>query len=113
MQTMYALAELTWPSNMKPSLKGGRLCTPAHFDKDNNSDWSLCLWLDKPACPGETVTVPVMPLVTEAGPKLLEADAKFELFLGPKLLAPGRIVSVASASQEDLNSVFHLPNSYD
>lgn len=108
MQTIYALAELTWPSNMKPALKGGRLCTPAHFDKDNNSDWSLCLWLDKPACPGEAVTVPVMPLVTEAGPELLQPDARFQLLLAPDLYAQGRVLSVVSTSEDNLKCVFHL-----
>lgn len=108
MQTVYALAELHWPSEMKVTSKKGRLCTPAHFDKDKNSDWSLYLWLEKPACPGEVVTVPVMPLVDQAGPKLLEVDAQFQLFLAPGLFAPGRIVSVVSVSEEDRKCVFHF-----
>lgn len=108
MQTVYALAELQWPSEMKATTKKGRLCTPAHFDKDNNSDWSLCLWLDKPACPGEVVTVPVRPLVTEIRLDLFEVDARFQLFLSPGLSAQGRIVSVVSASEEDVKCVFHF-----
>jgi len=108
MQNAYALAELRWPSELKSASMEGRLCVPAHFESDSHSDWSLFVWLDKPAQPGEAATVPIMPLVPEAGGDLLKPEARFRLFLGPGLFAHGRVVSVIRASEDDLKCVFHF-----
>ena len=108
MHNAYALAELRWPSQLKSVPTEGRLCTPAHFEDDSHSDWSLFVWLDKAAQPGEAVTVPIMPLVPEAGGVLLKPEAQFRLFLGPGLFADGRVVSVVQASEDDLKCVFHF-----
>ncbi len=108
MQNAYALAELRWPFEMKAVPTEGRLCTPAHFEGDARSNWSLFVWLDKPAQPGEAVTVPITPLVPEAGAALLKPEAQFRLFLGSGLFAHGRVVSVVEASEDDLKCVFHF-----
>ena len=108
MQNAYALAELRWPSEMKALPKEGRLCTPAHFEDDSQSDWSLFVWLDKPAQPGESITVPITPLVPEAAGRLLKPEAQFRLFLKPGLFAYGRVASVIWASEDDLKCVFHF-----
>ncbi len=108
MQNTYALAELQWPAEMKAIPREGRFCTPAHFESDSQSDWSMFVWLDKPARPGEAVTVPITPLIPEAGGKLLKPEAQFRLFLGPGLFARGRVVSVVESSEADLKCVFHF-----
>ena len=88
MQNACALAELQWPSELKSAPTAGRLRTPAQ--------------------PGEAVTVPVMPLVPEAGGVLLKLKVQFRLFSGPGLFAYGRVVSVVQASEDDLKRVFHF-----
>ncbi len=108
MTTAYATAQLSWPSELKRGLRQGRFCTPAHFQHDNLNDWSLCLWFDRPVNPGETVTVPVTPLVSEAAEKLLLPGAEFRLFLGRDCYAEGRILKVQQASNEEMRRIFHL-----
>lgn len=108
MLAMYAVAELKWPAELRTFPKQGRFCTPAHFESDQESDWSLFVWLDKPAQSGESVMVPVTPLVTESAEKLLRPEAKFRLRLGRNVFANGRIVSVVQTSEADLKCVFHF-----
>ena len=108
MQTIYAMAELRWPVELDKVFRSGRFCTPAHFEHHSQNDWSLYVWFDKPVNPGETVVVPVTPLVSEAAGKLLMPDTEFQLFLKPELYAPGRIVRVKEVSTEDLRCVFHF-----
>ncbi|MGI4790812.1 MAG: hypothetical protein ACRYFS_18430 [Janthinobacterium lividum] len=102
------MAELHWPSELDKSFRQGRLCTPAHFENDTQNDWSLYVWFDKPVNPGEIVTVPVTPLVTEAAEKILRPGAEFRLFLKPDLYALGRVVTVSKVSEEDMRCVFHF-----
>ena len=108
MLTAYAMAELRWPSDLNKVFRGERLCTPAHFENDAQTDWSLYVWFDQAVNPGETVIVPVTPLVSEAAEKLLQPGAEFQLFLKPDLHAQGRVVTVSEVSEEDLNCVFHF-----
>ena len=112
MTTAYATAELSWPSGLKKVSQQGRFCTPAHFENDNQNNWSLCLWFDRPINPGEVVTVPITPLVSEAAEKLLLPGAGFRLFLGRDCYAEGRIVKVQQVSSEEMRRIFHLPEHY-
>ena len=66
------------------------------------------MWFDRAVNPGETVAVPVTPLIPEAAGRLLVPGAEFQLFLKPGLYAPGRVVKVSEASEEDLRCVFHF-----
>lgn len=104
----YAMAEIQWPMELGCYPQQGRFCTPAHFESDSQSDWSLFVWLDKPAQAGVSVIVPIMPLVPDAGEELLKPEAQFRLFLGSGLFAHGRVVSVIRASEDDLKCVFHF-----
>lgn len=108
MLIVYAMAQLQWPMELGYYPLKGRFCTPAHFESDNQSNWSLFVWLDKPARPGEAVTVPITPLIPEAGGNLLKPEAQFRLFLGHGLFARGRVVSVVESSEADLKCVFHF-----
>ena len=108
MQTTYAMAELRWPAELDRVFRSGRLCTPAHFENDSQNDWSLYVWFDQPVNPGETITVPITPLVSEAAGILLLPGAEFQLFLKPNLYASGRIITVSEASEDDLRCVFHF-----
>ena len=108
MQNAYAMAELHWPLELDKAFRQGRFCSPAHFENDSQNDWSLYVWFDRPINPGETVSVPVTPLVSEAAKKLLIPGAEFQLFLKPGLYASGRVVTVLEASDEDLRCVFRF-----
>ena len=108
MQRLYALAELHWPVDLKQGPAGGRLCTPAHFEGSDRGDWSLFVWLDQPAQPGDRVTVPVTPLISESAEALLRPEAVFRLFVGHGLFATGRVLWVVPATQHELKSVFHF-----
>jgi hypothetical protein len=108
MQNTYAMAELRWPIELEKGYQQGRLCSPAHFESDAESDWSLYAWLDAPMTPGEAVTIPVMPLISEAAERLLKPGAEFRLFLRPDIYALGRVISVKQVSAEDLRCVFHF-----
>ncbi len=102
------MAELRWPVELDKVFRSGRLCTPAHFENNLQNDWSLYVWFDRPVNPGETVIVPVTPLVSEAAEKLLQPGVEFQLFLKPGLYAPGRVITVSEASEDDLRCVFHF-----
>ena len=108
MQTAYAMAELRWPSELDKAFRPGRFCTPAHFENDAQNDWSLYVWFDQAVKPGETATVPITPLVSEAAEKLLLPGAEFRLFLKPDLYASGHVVTVSEVSEEDMRCVFHF-----
>ena len=108
MQIAYAMAELRWPSELSKPFRSGRFCTPAHFENDAQTSWSFYVWFDQPINPGEVVTVPITPLVSEAAEKLLLPGAKFRLFLKPDLYASGRVVTVSEVSEQDLRCVFHF-----
>ena len=108
MQRMYAMAELHWPSDLKQGPSEGRFCTPAHFDGSGRGDWSLFVWLDQPARPGESVTVPVTPLVSEAAETLLRPETDFQLFVSPGVFAVGRVLEMVTVSPEELKCVFHF-----
>lgn len=110
MQFAYAIAELRLPLILKQFSGQGQFRTAAHFQKDTQSDWSLLVWFDKPVKPGETVTVPVTPLISEVAGKLFVPGSEFELFLGSDGEALGRVVSVVEVSKEELNRIFHMPN---
>lgn len=108
MQKTYAMAELRWPVELDKVFRSGRFCTPVHFENDAQNDWSLYVWFDRPVNPGETVTVPVTPLVSEAAGELLQPGAEFQLFLKPDLYASGRVITVSEVSEDDLRCVFHF-----
>ena len=111
MQTVYAMAELRLPPVLKHFSGQGQFWTAAHFLSDTQSDWSLLVYFDKPVTAGETVVVPVTPLIFEAE-KLLVPGAEFDLFLGAAGKTHGRIISAEIVSKEELSRIFQMHNDH-
>jgi hypothetical protein len=112
MKHTYALARLEFlPAGNGgiAHVSPGRICTPARFEGDDPW-WSLYVMVEKPLQSGDTATLPVTTLVSDVAENLLRSGAKFDLTIGPAVVAKGVIISTHSVDRKQFSRIFKFGN---